>query len=47
MLDAAEEKDFWKTIKTIEVFLNGTQIVVETKDSSDHKGMYFLRISAK
>ena len=41
MLDATEENDFENTI---EVFLKGTEMVVEAEDRSDRQGVYLERI---
>ena len=44
MLDATEENDFENTI---EVFLKGTEMVVEAEDRSNRAGVYFGRISVR
>ena len=44
MLDATEENDFENTI---EVFLRGTEKVVEAEDRSDREGVYLGRISER
>ena len=44
MLAATEENDFENTI---EVFLKGTEMVVEAEDRSNREGVYLGRILAR